>query len=88
MAGSESPQRKNILVKAQPQLQWTLILEMPGPWDFSANANDRCGVGPSKPMRQTACAVGGRAEQVQLPKPFEVETITGEIQMPDTELQV
>lgn len=39
-------------------------------------------------MRRTACAVGGRAEQVQLPKPFEVETITGEIQMPDTALQV
>lgn len=39
-------------------------------------------------MRPTVCAVGGRAEQAQLPKPFEVETITGEIQMPDAELQV
>lgn len=34
------------------------------------------------------CVVGGRAEQAQLPKSFEVEAITGEIQMPDAELQV
>lgn len=36
-------------------------------------------------MRQTVCDVGGRAGQVQLPKPFEVEKITSEIQMPDIE---